>query len=117
MGNSNGIEIKFNRLLEIAANYRSQAGREVSKAAHAIEAQTKANITQHDLIDTGNMLGSVQAQPDGTFAWLVGVGAEYAIYHEYGTVKLPPKPFFLPAVRAIEPQFYANMERLIERSK
>jgi HK97 gp10 family phage protein len=114
---SSGIEIKFNRLPKIAASLHNEAAQEVAKAAHAIEAQTKANIVQHDLIDTGNMLNSVQAQPDGTFAWIVGVGAEYAIYHEYGTVRLPPKPFFLPAVRQIEPQFIANMERLIERSK
>jgi HK97 gp10 family phage protein len=111
-----GIEVKFNRLPQIAPQLRSQAGKEVSKAAHAIEAQVKANIVQHDLIDTGNMLNSVQAQPEEAFSWIVGVAAEYARYHEYGTVKLPPRPFFTPAVEAIAPQFIAAMELLVRRS-
>jgi HK97 gp10 family phage protein len=117
MASDSSIKIIFNDLPKIAMNYRSSAGREVSKAAHAIEAQTKVNITQHDLIDTGNMLNSVQAVPESAFNWVVSVGAEYAIYHEFGTTKLPPRPFFTPAVEAIRPQFIAAMERLVGKSR
>lgn len=111
-----GVKIIFNDLPKIAANYRSQAGKEVAKAAIAIEAQTKANIREQDLIDTGFMFNSVQAEPVQPFEWRVSVGAEYAPYHEYGTRHIPARPFFTPAISAIRPQFFANMERLVAQS-
>lgn len=112
-----GIKIIFNDLPKIAANYRSQAGREVAKAAHALEAQEKAKITQDDAVDSGFMRGSVQAVPVGPFNWVVGNGAEYSRHVNYGTIHQPARNFVEYSVAIIGPQFIAAMERLVEKSK
>lgn len=69
----------------------------LGKAALSIEAETKANIQDQGLIDTGNLLNSVQASPTAT-GWRVSVAAEYAAYPEFGTRYQPPRPYFQPAI-------------------
>jgi HK97 gp10 family phage protein len=74
-------------------------------------ALTLANIRAHKLIDTGFMLSHTQTMfplSERGFEGQVIVGAEYAIYHEYGTVRLPAKPFLGPAVESVYAN-YANM--------
>jgi HK97 gp10 family phage protein len=106
------IRIVFNNFPAIATGLRSQAGLAVSKAARDIQgrAQTKAPV------DTGALRNSIQAAQVRPFAWRVTVGAEYGIYQEFGTRRMPARPFFFPAVHEVEPSFIAALSNLVTRS-
>lgn len=93
------LAAKLRRLSDVA---RGSAVREGLMAGGMfVEAQTKINIREHGLIDTGFMLNSVTTQVVSDNEVVVGVGAEYSIYHEFGTSRgLPERPFLGPAVAA-----------------
>ena len=93
-------------------------------AAQLVAGQAKLNIRRWDaeddaLIDKGHMMGTTQATPAARegMQWVayVGTEAEYAIYHEMGTLpggvsklpgypgagqsgNIPARPFLRPAV-------------------
>lgn len=117
MANDSGIEIKFNHLPKLPAHLRQKAADETARAAHALEAQEKAKITQDDAVDSGFMRGSVQAIQIGPFNWIVGNAAEYSIHVNYGTVNMPPRNFVEYSVAIIGPQYIKAMERLVEMSR
>jgi len=48
---------------------------------------------------------------EGETVYVVGTNVEYGVFLEFGTEKMPPYPFFRPAIR----EFKANPERLIRR--
>lgn len=73
----------------------------LGKIALDLEGHTKQNIQNQHLVDTGNLLGSVQASPRGDAGWTVRVAAEYAAFHEFGTVYISPRPFLRPAVETV----------------
>ena len=100
----------------IKAEVRRKGKILVSSSATHIEGNTKANIRKHGLIDTGFMLGSVQARPVSEMVWEVVIGAVYAIYHEYGTRYLPARPFFRPAVDFVMPVFVKGVQMLMDEA-
>lgn len=56
-------------------------------------------------------LNDMLEQLESDDRWIVGTGVEYAIYLEFGTSKMDPKPFFRPAVNEARQQ---GIERFIE---
>lgn len=54
-------------------------------------------------IDTGLLQNSVFVENQGSFKAVVGVGAEYAVHLEFGTVKMEPRPFFVKQVESKRP--------------
>lgn len=71
------------------------------EAAFDVEARAKRNIVQHDLVDTGALLNSVQASETSTGA-RVTVGQHYGVYHELGTRHHPARPFLVPAFEEVK---------------
>ncbi len=73
------------------------------------------NIRGHDLIDTGNMINSIQI--DRPTPWSREVGntpaGYYAIFHEMGTKYLPALPFLGPAADVIKQDFYKEISKVI----
>lgn len=97
----------------VRGHMRRNAAAFVKKAAFDIEGNAKANIRAHGLIDTGNLLNSVQAIPGAhELQWFVVVGAHYGIYHEMGTRFLPARPFLLPALEHVAPSLTRAMAGL-----
>ena len=43
-------------------------------------------------------------------AWVVGVGAEYGAYLEFGTSKMPPYPYLFPAARDVMRRDFLTLE-------
>lgn len=131
------IEVKLDKLSTAGPAVHAALAALVTKACLDIEAAAKDSAA----VDTGAMRASVysvvdgkddsaQAQvdaealnpkmtflprPDGQVDELHGmvtVGAEYAAYVEYGTVRQAAQPFFEPAVESVRPSFEAAVKRV-----
>ena len=86
----------------------------LASAAVAKSTNDLAAIAQsHAPVDTGFLRGSIIARPRGLQGEVVST-ANYSIYQEFGTSKMAAHPFMTPAVDAVEPSFYAAMERLVD---
>lgn len=104
------------------------------KAANAggaiIEAQAKINIRAQDLIDTGNLLNSIQKQHEhatGRGAEVqIGTGVVYARIHELGGVipnafgrniiiNVPARPYLRPALDENQDAITSAVAEVIKR--
>ena len=63
------------------------------------------------LIDTGNMLGSVNSSSSATTA-VVGIGAEYARFHQEGTFAIPQR-MMIPRAGDLPPDWQAEIAATI----
>lgn len=68
-------------------------------AALLVERRAKQIVVEKDIIDTGNLLGSIFVDPEkGAVSRSIVSGAEYSVYNEFGTVKMPARPYMRPAL-------------------
>ena len=105
----------------------------IVKAAHDIEAASKAHIRANDQIDTGNMVNGVYTStsegntypgsasehltdsapaPDDEYTAYVGYAANYSAYQNYGTRYQPARPFVEPAVDDVKPSLDAALDAI-----
>jgi HK97 gp10 family phage protein len=87
---------------------RPKARMAVLKTAADIEATAKTAAP----VDTGNLRSSIQHRPTGDLSAEVTVGAEYAMYVEFGTSKMGAQPYLLPAVEHAAPVFQSAIRSL-----
>ena len=90
---------KFKKLSKVMrGNVLMEAAME---GAYFLQRRQQEVIRQKDIIDLGNLLGSIRAEPDqqsATFASAVtGTNVEYGLYHEFGTYKMAARPWMRPA--------------------
>lgn len=71
----------------IAREMEPKAAIVVAKVA--IDIEGGATIRTPPKVDTGDLMGSWKASPEGDLEWVVGSGVEYAPHVEYGTVHPP----------------------------
>ncbi|MDP9352942.1 MAG: hypothetical protein M3P51_15580 [Chloroflexota bacterium] len=108
------VEIVFNKLPKIQAAMQPKASAIIRQSTFEIASAVKAKIVEHDLIDTGTMLGEVSTAFPSDMEGIVYDPAEYWIHHEYGTVHLPAKPMVQPSVEAAKGPFLKRMEELVD---
>src|SRR3990167_3639763 len=89
----------------VTAAVHAKAALATAKAAHDIEAQMKIRAP----VDTGNLRNSINTQGAGV-NWIVHSPAEYSIYQEFGTYKMPAHPFCVPASEAVRPSYIAALK-------
>lgn len=77
----------------------------VRESTKAVERGAKSRAP----VDTGELRGSITSATRGNTGQ-VSAGARYAFYNEYGTSKMAPQPFMIPAVEAEEPKFVTSLE-------
>lgn len=108
---------------------RQLAAAAVVEATKGIRANAQALVQEKQIIDTGTLLNSIQATVGGRsrdasgrfvshgspLRGEVSVGAEYGIYHEYGTIRMAARPFFWPAVEKVRPALLAAMKQIGRR--
>lgn len=104
------------RFMPIARKARGLAGIYTAKAARSIEDVAKANVP----ILTGALHDGINAVQVGVLHWQVlassmdgGADREYAGFVEEGTSRSPAQPFLGPAVDDVEPEFFADMARIV----
>lgn len=127
------VEIKLNRLKGMNDRMRQQAARVVKSYALQGEAMVKTSMGEpksgriygdhqasapgeSPAIDIGNLVGSVQAEGESDISWVVNAGAEYAIWLEYGTVHMAPRPFMEPMAEALRGPFIRDLGSIAEQS-
>lgn len=107
----------YNHFGKVAKALHPASVQIVKKTAFDAEANIKANIRQNGQVDSGFMLNSVytvtsdgstyQGRADALpevppvpndLTAYVAVAARYAVYQNYGTRFLPPRPFFEPGI-------------------
>lgn len=100
--------VVFNNFPRIKANMYMGAEAVTAKAALDMEAGMKLRAP----VDTGFLRSSIQARKIGPAHWRVTIGADYAIYLEFGTRFNRAQPFFFPTITEVSPSFIAAMRRI-----
>lgn len=83
----------------------------ITKACLDVEAFAKTDVP----VDTGNLENSIQADLEHVDAYegTVGTSVEYASYVEYGTGKMPARPYLTPAAERVGASFVEVVARLV----
>jgi HK97 gp10 family phage protein len=103
---------EFDRLPKLPAEVRRRLSLVVRKTAKDVEARAKVRAP----VDTGALKGSIQARPVDELTSEVVVGQEYGIYQEFGTVRMPARPYLRPAVEEVAPAFEQAIAQAIEEA-
>jgi len=129
----------YNHFPQIASALDDVLGQVVRKTAFDLQANMQAQIRANEQIDTSFMVNSVytrpygdgstygntmepqkkgqhkfdevEAPPDKHTAY-VGVGASYGWYQNYGTSRIPARPFVEPSVETTRPSFEEAIARV-----
>jgi len=83
--------------------------------AHRVAERMQRNIVAVDFVDTGLTLNTVRTDRINPHQWSIGPTTDYAIYGEYGTRHMAPRPFAGPALAAEKPQFLKALAAAIEK--
>lgn len=103
------VHVRHNRFPSMPPEVRRRASQVVRKTTYDAQAHAQANIVGHDLVDTSALLNSMAAHFLSPLHGRVGPAVFYGIYHEYGTVYMPARPFVGPATEAVRAGFVAAM--------
>lgn len=116
-GTSFSLDIDISKLETLGKDTRIKLRSAISKTTLDIQAEVVRIIREKNLIDTGNLLNSIQSvmDLDGLTGYIL-VGAYYGIYLEFGTIKMGPRPFMGPAFERIGPSFIANVTKAIQEA-
>jgi len=77
----------------------------LEKIARDVEARAKSTVP----VDTGALKNSIRASPVSNLTWQVAVGQFYGIYVEFGTHRMPARPYLVPAVDDLRSSFQVAM--------
>lgn len=108
----------FSELLKLSADLGNapaevvQKGRlVVAKTAHDVEATAKSLAA----VDTGAMRNSIGTTiSGGGLTAEIGPTVHYAIYNEYGTRRMTPRPFMGPALERHSEPFVQAVAKITE---
>ncbi|GBC68389.1 hypothetical protein HRbin01_00070 [archaeon HR01] len=71
---------------------------QVSKLMNSMAGRCEAAARELCPVRTGRLRASIKASREGPLLYVVEASAPYAGYVEFGTSKMPPKPFMGPAI-------------------
>lgn len=128
---------EFNLLPEMIEGIKKAADQAVRKATFDIQAAAMDNVpvdtgflksSIYTVTSQGSSYGQADAPPpgaallpevellhDGSANAVVGVGANYGAFVEYGTVHSPAQPYLGPAMELVAPSFELAMAALEEK--
>lgn len=123
--------IVYNHFPRIAAALPREAARVVQETVLDIEGRIKTEMAaaksgrmygghqasapgEAPAVDTGALIGSIQTEVQGTEG-VVFTNMGYAVFLEYGTRHMAPRPFMTPAAEAARSEFMRKMRDLESR--
>ena len=65
--------------------------------------------------DTGRLAGAIRADIEGRQAEVVA-DTEYAAWLEFGTMKIQPRPFMVPAMEKERPKWEERLNRIVDKA-
>lgn len=77
------------------------------------------------LIETGQLVDSITVIPQSDLEYIIAPegnhssglsNSQLAIYHEYGTEKVPPRPFIRPVFEENAPQVVSEMKEIVRET-
>jgi HK97 gp10 family phage protein len=80
-------------------------------AARNIESRSKQLVP----IDTGATMNSIEARPEGKMEWRIGPTTEYAPFLEFGTERMPARPYMIPSGEHERPRVRKAVAELTKR--
>lgn len=110
------LTVHKNNIPELGSKVHTELGRLVDLTATNIVVGTQIRIVEHDLIDTGAGLNSVQSIVwKERLAALILVGQWYMAIHEFGapSVNIPARPHLGPSVDSEERDFRRGIAEAI----
>lgn len=103
------IRVNFNNLSKVATALPVEVGKVVAKGLTDIEAHSKSSAP----VDTGNLRNSHQLEiASDQLSGRVYVGAEYAGFVNFGTVKQAAQPYASDAVEKVVPSMQMALNQL-----
>lgn len=84
---------------------KKEASKTVRESAKAVERGAKARAPK----DTGTLAAEIYSATRGSSAQITAP-TRYAQFNEYGTSRMAPQPFMIPALEAEAPQFTKKLE-------
>lgn len=87
-----------------------------AEAVHASAGHCADLARDYAPVDTGELRNSIFASSGGKYVSSVFASAPHAAMVEYGTSKMPPRPFMLPAARDAAESFFANAGSELKRA-
>jgi len=106
-----GVIVKYDHTRQVTSATLRALSKAVEETAKGVKARAQANVVNHGLVDTGFLLNSIQDKMTGEHEAEINVGAEYGVYHEYGTRHIPARPFMFPALLEERAAFIARLKK------
>lgn len=87
-------------------------------AALSLQERTMKNLTDNKSVRTGTLVKSFGRTPEirkanGEISVIAGTDVEYAPYVEYGTSRMPAKPYFNPAFEETRSELENTLKELV----
>tara|TARA_Y100000310_G_scaffold126272_3_gene125050 strand:+ start:8649 stop:9008 length:360 start_codon:yes stop_codon:yes gene_type:complete len=86
----------------------------VDVGGRKVEARAKQIIVEKKIVDTGATLNSTQSRtvPGERLARRIGPTTDYAVHLEFGTSRMPARPFMIPALEEERDPFIAAVRAI-----
>ncbi len=101
------VQVKLNRLPAMAAKCRPA----IRSAIHAAGFRAEAAAKVAAPVDTGALRASIANAP-GDLSTTISAAAEYALFVERGTRRMPARPYLEPAVVAQQGPLEADLRKV-----
>ncbi len=108
------VIVRSNKCPQVMRRFPAEVDRIVRAQLLQSESDAKENVVKYDVIDTGNLLGSIFSQSTGQAQGMVASPAEYSAYQNFGTRYITGRPYFSDMVETARqefPQRFRDLER------
>ena len=105
------VSITFNKFPEIAQAMPGKTSDVVRKTAFDIEGEAKKLVP----VDTGTLKGSIEAERETDFLYVVHPNTEYEKFVEFGTRHMSAQPYMTPAAESLREPFTMAMTQMLRQ--
>ena len=98
------VTLDMRKLEALARNLDGDCDKAVEAVAQQAVGHVKAVIVEKDIVDTAALLNTIHVEaPVQRMTRTISDGVHYGVYQEFGTYKMPARPFMLTGIlRAVD---------------